>query len=309
MNTFAPALMTMTGAALVLAAASAGQAEEQRPPDAPVPVIVVRAATNCFTEAIRVTGFLVARQEAVVTLDIPGAKVTEVLAVEGDRVSVGQALARLTRQAPGTPGGGDTRTQAESITLKSPSNGTIVGSTATVGATASPLSTAPLFLIAVDDEIELEAEVPSVHVPSLASGQTAHIAVSGNRELIGRVRRVPAIIDQGRQLGRARISLERDPSLKLGMFVAATINAKRSCGVSVPSSAVYHRTEGTGVQVVRRNTIENRSVQVGLYSDTDAEIRSGLQEGEIVVANAGSSLRDGDVVRPDLSGEAQSERR
>jgi RND family efflux transporter MFP subunit len=160
----------------------------------------------------------------------------------------------------------------------------------------------PLFRIAVDNEIELEAEVPSIHVPALAPGQTARIDIGENRELSGRVRLVPSVIDQQRQLGRVRISLERDPSLRLGMFASATIDAKRSFGVSIPSSAVHHQTEGRSVQVVRDNIIERRLVQVGLHSDTHTEILDGLREGELVVANAGSSLRDGDRVKPIIDG-------
>ena len=51
--------------------------------------------------------------------------------------------------------------------------------------------------------------------------------------------------------------------------------------------------------MVRDNVIERRLVQVGLHSDTHTEILDGLREGEMVVANAGSSLRDGDKVRAD----------
>jgi RND family efflux transporter MFP subunit len=184
------------------------------------------------------------------------------------------------------------------MTLRAPAAGTITRSTAAVGATASPLSPEPLFRIAVDNEIELEAEVPSIHVPALAAGQTARVEIGANRELSGRVRLVPAAIDQRTQVGRARISLERDPLLRLGMFARATIDANRSCGISVPRSAVRHRTEGTSVQVVRDDVIETRLVQVGLHSDMDTEIRDGLREGDMVVANAGSSLRDGDKVKP-----------
>ena len=48
-------------------------------------VIVVRATNACFASTIRVTGFLVAREEAVVTLDAPGLRVTEVLVGEGEQ--------------------------------------------------------------------------------------------------------------------------------------------------------------------------------------------------------------------------------
>ena len=44
-----------------------------------VQVSVVRATKACFSSTIRVTGFLVARDEAIVTLDAPGLRVTEVL--------------------------------------------------------------------------------------------------------------------------------------------------------------------------------------------------------------------------------------
>ena len=56
-------------------AAEAGPAPSAR-------VIVARARTACFSAMIRVTGFLVPREEAMVTLDVPGLKVVEVLASE-----------------------------------------------------------------------------------------------------------------------------------------------------------------------------------------------------------------------------------
>ncbi len=296
MKVFVPVTITAASAALVIAADLAmtlpGRAETNSQPAAQV--VVVRAASGCFSSSIRVTGFLVAREEAVVTLDAPGARVVEVLASEGDRVTEGQTLVRLNRQSGPGPDTGASKT----TTLRAPAAGVITRSTAVVGATASPLSPEPLFRIAVDNDIELEAEVPSIHVPALATGQTARVEIGAGRDLSGRVRLVPAKIDQHTQLGRARISLEGDPLLRLGMFARATIDANRSCGISVPRSAVRYRTEGTSVQIVRDDVIETRLVQVGFHSDTDTEIRDGLREGDMVVANAGSSLRDGDKVRP-----------
>jgi multidrug efflux pump subunit AcrA (membrane-fusion protein) len=263
-------------------------------------VIVVRAKNACFSSMIRVTGFLVARQEAIVSLDVPGLRVTEVLANEGDKVTAGQTLVRLARQSaegPQPPGGSLTA-------LRAPAAGVVTRSTAAIGATAPAGPAEPLFRIAVDNEIELEAEIPSVHVPELAAGQPARVEIDGNRDLSGRVRLVPAAIDRRTQLGRARLSLDRDPALKLGTFARATIEANRSCGVSVPGSAVLYRTGGASVQVVRDDVVERHTVQVGLRSDTDIEIREGVRDGDLVVANAGSSLRDGDKVRPVVTDKA-----
>ena len=295
MRAFAPVIIPTAGMAFVIAMVvtpSSARAETASQPAAQV--AAVRATSACFSASIRVTGFLVAREEAVVTLDVPGTTVVEVLAKEGDRVTAGQALARVNRPAAPGPGAGGTT----STTLRAPAAGVITRSTAMVGATSSPMSPEPLFRIAVDNTVELEAEVPSIHVPALAVGQTARAELAPGRELSGQVRLVPAAIDQRTQLGRARISLERDAQVRPGMFARATIDARRSCGVSVPSSAVRYRTQGASVQVIRDDIIETRTVQVGLQSDTHTEIVSGLKEGEMIVANAGTSLRDGDKVTP-----------
>ena len=286
---------TLVGGIILLASSPATLFAADTGSPSTVQVSVVRATKACFSSTIRVTGFLVARDEAVVTLDAPGLRVTEVLVGEGDRVTSGQTLVRLVRQASE---GQDAAAARTSMILKAPAAGVVTRSTAVVGATASPMQNEPLFRIAVDNEIELEAEVPSIHAGAISPGQTARIQIEDSRELSGRVRQAPAAVDQRTQLGRARLSLERDPWLRLGMFARATIDADRSCGISVPRSAVHYRTEGPRVQVVRDNVIETRVVQVGFHSDMDIEIREGLREGDLIVANAGSSLRDGDKVNP-----------
>jgi len=274
--------------------ANATGAEKDASPE--VQVSVISATPKAFVAEIHVTGFLVAREEALVSLDMPGYKVNEVLVSEGDRVSSGQVLARLARMT-GEVLDPSTDRRPPTMNLKAPAAGIITQSNAVLGATASPLQSEPLFRIAVDNEIELEAEVPSVHVPLLKPNQNARVEVN-NYEVRGQVRLVPGAVDLKTQLGRARLSLERDPRLRLGMFARATIAADYSRGISVPRSAVLYRTEGPTVQVVRGNVIETRLVRVGYHSDLDTEIREGVREGELVVANAGGSLGDGDKVKP-----------
>lgn len=286
MKLFGPAVI----AAVCGAIAATGAAKAVEPDSLPpAQVTVVRVTNACFSAAIRVTGFLVARTEAVVIFDTPGFKISEVLAGEGDRVTAGQTMVRL------VPVSGD----ASATTLKATASGLVTRSTAAIAATASPGPGEPLYRIAVDSDIELEADIPSIHLTVLASGQSARVQLDDGRELSGRVRLVPAAIDQRTQLGRARIALERTTGPRLGMFARATIDANRSCGISVPRSAVTYQTAGTSVQVVSNNDlVVTRKVKIGFHSDNDIEIREGLREGDTVVANAGSSLRDGDRVKP-----------
>jgi len=254
-------------------------------------VVVTKSTNACFSDLVRVTGFVVPRREAVVGADQEGSKVTDLLVREGDTVTDNQELARLSAppQQPGTPAGA---ARPGPISLKAPAAGLLTEVRTIVGAPASPQA-GPMFKIAVGNELELDAEVPSVHLLKLNPGATARISRDDAPDLPGRVRLVSPQIDRTTQLGHVRISLTNNPQLKVGMFVRASIDAKRSCGVAVPHTAIDHLT----VQVVKGDTIETRKVRVGLVSETSTEILEGLDVGEIVVADAGSSLHDGDQVK------------
>ena len=238
---------------------------------------------------MRVTGFVVPRREAVVGVDQEGSKVSDLLVREGDMVTDNQELARLT-PPPAQPGGQIARSAP--ISLRAPAAGLVTEVRTIVGAPASPQA-GPMFRIAVNNELELDAEVPAVHMLKLNPGATVRISRDDAPDLVGRVRLVSPQIDRATQLGHVRISLTNNPSLKVGMFARANIDAKRSCGVAVPRTAIDHLT----VQVVKGNTVETRKVRVGLVSDTSTEILEGLDVGEIVVADAGSSLHDGDQIK------------
>jgi len=264
-------------------------AASAEPPNAKsgVMAIVTKARHACFSRAIRVNGILMPKNEARIMPEVEGFRVSKIMAGEGDNVAAGQELARLTR-----PDGA-------SVSLPSPVNGTVIKSAATLGALASARAPDPLFRIAVDGDIELIAQVPSIYVPGLKSDLPARVELEDGRDLPGRVRQVPSEINPVSQLGAVRIQIESDPSLRAGTFARATIDAERSCdGVSVPRSAVHFRTEGATVQVVHDDVVETRKIRVGLMSGDSVQVLDGVCEGETVIANAGGSLRDGEKVKP-----------
>jgi multidrug efflux pump subunit AcrA (membrane-fusion protein) len=252
-------------------------------------VIVTKSTNACFSDMVRVTGFIVPRREAQIGVDQEGSKVTDLFVREGDMVTDNQELARLTAppQQPGAQGG-----RTGPISLRAPAAGLVTEVRTAVGAPASPQA-GPMFRISVNNEIELDAEVPAIHMLKLNPGAGARISRDNVPDLIGRVRLVSPQIDRATQLGHIRISLTNNPSLKIGMFARASIDAKRSCGVAIPRTAIDHLT----VQVVKGNIVETRKVKVGLVSDTSTEILEGLDVGEIVVADAGTSLHDGDQIK------------
>ncbi|MGB3866111.1 MAG: HlyD family efflux transporter periplasmic adaptor subunit, partial [Xanthobacteraceae bacterium] len=250
-----------------------------------VHVSVVRAKNACFSDMVRVTGFVVPKQEAVVNVDNEGSRVTDLLVHEGDIVTANQELARLT-----PPPGGASRNP---VTLRAPVAGLVTKVHTMVGAPASPQAE-PMFRIAIDNVLEFDVEVPAIHMPKLGTGATARISRDGEPDLAGRIRLVDPQIDRRTQLGRVRVALTGKAPLRVGLFARVNIDAKRSCGVSIPRSAVDHST----IQVVNGDVIETRRVRIGLNSDTGVEILEGLKADEIVVADAGTSLHDGDRVKP-----------
>jgi multidrug efflux pump subunit AcrA (membrane-fusion protein) len=264
-------------------------------------VIVTKTTNACFSDMVRVTGFIVPRREAVVGVDQEGSKVSDLLVREGDTVTDNQELARLT--PPPAQAGGQSGGRSQPTSLRAPAAGLITEVRTAAGAPASPQA-GPMFRISVNNEIELDAEVPAIHMMKLNPGATVRISRDGVPDLVGRVRLVSPQIDRTTQLGHVRISMTNNPSLKVGMFARANIDAKRSCGVAVPRTAIDHLT----VQVVKGNTVETRRVKVGLVSDTSTEILEGLDVGEIVVADAGTSLHDGDQIKTMFADELERTR-
>src|SRR5580765_1677359 len=122
-------------------------------------VIVTKSTNACFSDMVRVTGFIVPRREAQVGVDQEGSRVTDVFVREGDMVTDNQELARLTPPPPqpGAPG------RSGPLSLRAPGPGLVTEVRTAVGAPASPQA-GPMFRISVNNEIELEAEVPSVHL-------------------------------------------------------------------------------------------------------------------------------------------------
>jgi HlyD family secretion protein len=256
-------------------------------PDAPkgAAVTVLTAKKSCFADIVEVSGIVIPREETAVRPERQGLKVSEILADAGDTVTAGQVLARLT-----LPEGGLQVVQA-------PVAGLISASSAVIGAAASGKGEA-LFSIIARSEFDLIGMVPTRDLSKLSVNQVARIKVIGAGEVDGRVRRVAPTVEPNSQLGQAIISVTTNRRLLVNSSARALITTGKSCNnVAVPLTAVLYGPAGTVVQVVKRQRVETRRVEVGLMAGGQVEIRDGLTEGDIVVARAGALLREGDPVR------------
>ena len=181
--------------------------------------------------------------------------------------------------------------------VQAPVAGLIGSSTAVIGAIASGRGEA-LFSIIARNEFDLIGIVPTRDIGKLRVNQTARIKVIGAGEVDGKVARVAPAIQPDSQLGQVTLQITSNQRLLVNSSGRALIKTSQSCGVSVPLTAVLYSTAGTVVQVVRRQRVETKHVEIGLMSGGQVEIRDGLAEGDVVVARAGALLREGDPVRP-----------
>ena len=270
-------------AATLLLATPALAADDADAPNGAT-VTVLKAAKACFGDIVEVSGIVIAREETAVRPEKQGLKVSEILAEAGDTVTAGQNLARLT-----IPDGGLQVVQA-------PVAGLISASTAVIGALASGKGEA-LFTIIARGEFDLVGLVPTQSLSRLAVNQTARIRIIGAGEVDGRIRRIAPTVEPNSQLGQVFIAVTGNKRLLVNSSGRALIKTGQSCNIAVPLTAVLYGTAGTVVQVVRRQRVETKHVEVGLMSGGQVEIRDGLVEGDIVVARAGALLREGDPVR------------
>jgi HlyD family secretion protein len=271
-------------AATLLALASPTLAADEEAPKGEM-VTVIKAAKSCFANIVEVSGFILAQDEKQVRPERMGLKVADVLAEAGDNVTAGQTLARLN-----LPEGG-------SIVVQAPVAGIISQSNATIGALASAKGEA-LFSIIADSKYDLVGLVPVADIAKLAVNQPAAVHVIGSGDVDGKVRRIGPTVQPEVQQGQVFIGINTNKRLLVNAAGRALIKTGQSCNIAVPLTAVQYGSAGTVVQVVKRDRIETRRVEVGLMSGGQIEIRDGLTEGDDVVARAGALLREGDQVRP-----------
>ena len=255
-------------------------------------VTVLKAAKACFNNNVEVSGIVLAREETSVRPDRQGLKVSEIMADAGDTVTAGQQLARLTLPEGGT------------VNVTAPVAGLVSASTAAIGAMAGAKGEA-LFSIIARSEFDVIGMVPVKDLGKLQVGQQARVKVTGGAEVDARVRRVAPTVEPNSQLGQVIVGITPARRFLVNSSGRALIKTGQSCNISVPLTAILYGTAGTVVQVIRRGRVETRSVEIGLMSAGQVEIKSGVVEGDIVVARAGALLREGDPVRPVTAADAK----
>ena len=175
----------------------------------------------------------------------------------------------------------------ESLQIRSPLKGIVFEVSAEGGQTYQGEST--LFTIGDPKALEVVANVTEEDYPLISAGQSVEVYFDARPEVTvqGKIDRIiPKRIEGDRPRYNIYITLNDVPDgLADGMTSDAAITIEERTGVlCLPRSVV--RASGVdevSLKVWANQTVETRTVTIGLRGDSDVEILSGLREGEQVI--------------------------
>jgi RND family efflux transporter MFP subunit len=168
--------------------------------------------------------------------------------------------------------------------------------------TGSSTQAMPIVRLSEDDLFRLVIPVPESYVQYIHVGDHVDVRVpSLSHTFPGKVARFSVDVREDTRTMHTEVDVPNPQRVLLpGLYAEAQLNLDRKNDVpTVPVQALNHEGEKTTVLVVDGSgMVQQRTVQVGLQTASDAEIDSGLTEGEEVVVGDRSSLKAGERVHP-----------
>jgi len=167
--------------------------------------------------------------------------------------------------------------------------------------TNSSTQAMPLARLSEEDKFRLVIPVPETYVRYIKIGDTAQVNVpSLNRTYTGTVARFSVDVKEETRTMHTEVDiLNKDHKLIPGLYAEATLALDRKTNaIAVPLQAVTQTGDQTVVDVVTpAGTIDQRNITLGIQTSKDAEVLSGVQDGDMVVVGRQAGLKDGQHVQ------------
>jgi multidrug efflux pump subunit AcrA (membrane-fusion protein) len=184
--------------------------------------------------------------------------------------------------------------------ITSPIDGVVVSKQADVGYMAMPGM--PLLTIETSSSYQLHASVEESQLGKIRLHDQAQVILEAldNKELVGTVEEIVPAADPATRSYIVKIGLinVEGAQLKSGLYGKARFVIGQRQILAVPQTSVTQRGQLVGVFVVDSAGVARlRLVKTGRVVGDRVEVLSGLTEGEEIVSESISSLRDGIRVR------------
>lgn len=182
--------------------------------------------------------------------------------------------------------------------IMAPVTGVVVKKFAEPGAVASPGTP----LLSIEDistyRLEVAVEESRSKLAQIGKRVSVRIDALGGEDVWGVVSEILPTADANTRTYTVKVDLPADPNLRSGLYGLARFPVAQKEALTVPETALIDRGQLTGVHVVGLDGIARfRIVTVGQREDGEAEILSGLSEGDEIVLSGTANLKDGEKVR------------
>jgi RND family efflux transporter MFP subunit len=161
----------------------------------------------------------------------------------------------------------------------------------------------PIVRLSEDDLFRLVIPVPESYVHFVRVGDPVDVQVpSLNKTFPGTVARFSEGVREDTRTMHTEVDVKNmGGSLVPGIYAQADLTLEHRDDVpTIPLQALNHEGDKTTVFVVTNDQIEDRVVGLGIQTATDAEVVSGLKEGEKVVVSDRGGLKPGERVHPQV---------
>ena len=149
--------------------------------------------------------------------------------------------------------------------------------------------------------LELEITLSAAESLSVKVGQSATLQVDGaNQPITARVARINPSTQTGSRSVLAYLSLDASTDLRQGLFAQGTLGTGQLRGLSVPLNAVRTDKPAPYVQIVEKDQVAHREVELGARGLAQGEsmvIVKGLPDNTVVIRGQVGPLRAGTAVR------------
>lgn len=258
------------------------------------PALTVRTTTlqaDKWSRTLSANGSILPWQEAIISAQVQGLRISEVKVSIGDHVQQGEVLVTLDNFARGS----ETAPQGRIV---APDSGIISYANANVGSMAQP--GVELFRLIRKGRLEWRADLTAEELMLIRKGMSAEVTVGEGRVIRGTVRAISPSVNAQTRYGYALVTLPDSSGIIAGAFARGTfdISGGKKGLKTLPQSAVMQRGSKTFVMVVGAdNRVHEQIVTVGQRNGDRIEIKQGLKENEAVVESGGAFLTEGDLVQ------------
>ncbi|HEX3702047.1 MAG TPA: efflux RND transporter periplasmic adaptor subunit [Vicinamibacterales bacterium] len=171
--------------------------------------------------------------------------------------------------------------------------------------TSSQTQAMPIVRLSQNALLRLTIQVPESAVAEIHLGQPVDVKVDAlHRTFAGKVARFADKLDPDTRTMETEVDVP-NASLTLvpGMYADASITLAHAAGVLIaPVQAIDHSGDKASVVVVDPGgKVELREITIGIEGPDRVEVKSGLQENDLVVVGNRAQLKAGAIVAPQIA--------